>query len=44
MARSLKSFPHHKHIETGAIIESKQIKLSDVLLEIEEAIIDNWKI
>ena len=43
-AKKLKSFPHHKHLKNGAIIESKQIELSEVLEEIEKVILSKWKI
>jgi len=35
-ARENKTFPHHKHIKEGSIVESEQIELSDVLNEIEQ--------
>ena len=35
MARKLRTFPCHKHLKSGEIIESRQIELSDVLEEIE---------
>lgn len=41
-ARKLKSFPCHKHIQSGEIIESKEANLAQVLEEIESAIIDKW--
>lgn len=34
-ARSLKSFPHHKHLQDGRITESAAIGLRDILQEIE---------
>jgi len=36
-ARGLKTFPYHKHLKGGKIIEFRQIGLKDVLAEIEEA-------
>ena len=41
-ARRLESFPDHKHIKDADILESMQMKLSDVLEEIEEIIISKW--
>lgn len=35
-AKGLKTFPYHKHLKGGKIIESQQIGLKDVLAEIEE--------
>jgi len=35
MAKRIKTFPHHKHIKSGEIIESKQMDLRKVLEEIE---------
>ncbi|HDH11057.1 MAG TPA: hypothetical protein ENG83_02425 [Nitrospirae bacterium] len=35
-ARKVKTFPYHKHLEDGSIIDSGQLELSDVLDEIEE--------
>ena len=34
-AKGIKTFPHHKHLKGGTIIESRQVKLSDVISEIE---------
>ncbi len=34
-AKVIKTFPNHKHLKDGSIIESKEIDLSDVLKEIE---------
>jgi hypothetical protein len=34
-AKGAKTFPHHKHLKDGAIAESAQVELSDVLGEIE---------
>jgi hypothetical protein len=34
-ARRLKTFPHHKHLRSGEIIESLDVTLADVLKEIE---------
>lgn len=30
-----KTFPRHKHLKNGTIVESQQVKLSDVISEIE---------
>ncbi|PIV06951.1 MAG: hypothetical protein COS57_01530 [Syntrophobacterales bacterium CG03_land_8_20_14_0_80_58_14] len=38
-ARELLSFPHHKHLPDGTIVESCEIALSDVLSMIEEIIL-----
>jgi hypothetical protein len=35
-AKDMTTFPCHKHLKDGTIIESQQMKLSDVLSEIEE--------
>ena len=43
-AKQLISFPNHKHLKNGDIIESKQIELSHVLEEIEEIILSKWEI
>jgi len=34
-ARTIVTFPHHKHVKDGDIIASQQVILSDVLTEIE---------
>ena len=34
-AKGIKTFPHHKHLKGGAIVESRQVNLSDVISEIE---------
>jgi len=34
-AKNIKTFPHHKHLGDGTIVESKQIELSEVIREIE---------
>lgn len=34
-AKGLGSFPHHKHLEDGNIVESAEIGLIDALLEVE---------
>ncbi|MBI4378561.1 MAG: hypothetical protein HY578_05625 [Nitrospinae bacterium] len=39
--RRLKTFPYHKHLKGGEIIESHQIELSDVLEEIERTYIND---
>ena len=36
VAKGIKTFPHHKHLRDGAIIEARQVKLSEVIAEIEE--------
>jgi len=41
-ARSLNSFPNHKHTEDGHIVESHFIGLSMVLEEIFDRIIKDW--
>lgn len=33
--REIKTFPHHKHLRDGSIVESKEIELFDVINEIE---------
>jgi len=38
-AKKTKTFPHHKHLQDGSIVESKQIELSDVINEIERVYI-----
>ena len=30
-----KTSPHHKHLKNGTIVESQQVKLSDIISEIE---------
>lgn len=35
MAKRIKTFPHHKHIKSGEIIESMQMDLRKILEEIE---------
>ena len=42
-AKKLLSFPHHKHTESGTIVESKEMNLKEVLEEIEGKIISNWE-
>ena len=34
-AKEIKTFPHHKHLKSGKIVESRQIELLYVLEEIE---------
>jgi len=34
-AKGIKTFPHHKHLKNGTIVESQQVKLSDIISEIE---------
>ncbi len=34
-AKKIKTFPHHKHLQDGKIVESQSIDLIDVLKEIE---------
>lgn len=41
-ARTLASFPHHKHTQYGEIIESCSLSLAEVLEEIEDSILDSW--
>ena len=38
-AKNIKTFPCHKHLEDGNIIESKQMELSDIINEIENLFI-----
>lgn len=38
-AKGHRTFPHHKHLKSGEIVESHQIELTDVLKEIEEILI-----
>ena len=38
-AKSLKTFPYHKHLEDGNITESKQMELADIIKEIENLFI-----
>jgi hypothetical protein len=38
-AKDIKTFPHHKHLKDGSIVESSHVKLSDVISEIEELFI-----
>ena len=33
--KGIKTFPHHKHLKNGTIVESQQVKLSDIISEIE---------
>lgn len=40
-ATEIKTFPHHKHLKSGKIIESHAVELSDVLEEIERMILKN---
>lgn len=42
-AKDIKTFPYHKHLGDGSIIESNQIELFNVLNEIEESYIINDK-
>ncbi len=39
-AKSLTSFPHHKHLESDKIVDSREIYLSEVLTEIGNLIIN----
>lgn len=41
-AKKLSSFPHHKHIANGDIVESESVNLWDVLEEIEKIILEKW--
>jgi len=34
-AKNIKTFPHHKHLGDGTIVESKQVELSEIIREIE---------
>ncbi len=34
-AKRIKTYPHHKHLKNGTIVESQQVKLSDIISEIE---------
>ena len=43
-AKELPSFPHHKHTKSGEILTSKPIELSEVLEEIEDILLETWKI
>jgi len=36
----LKTFPHHKHIITGAVVESNEPDIEEILIEIENHISD----
>lgn len=38
-AKNIKTFPCHKHLEDGNIIESKHLELSDIINEIENLFI-----
>lgn len=38
-AKSLASYPHHKHLENGEIVQSREMSLSEVFTEIENMII-----
>lgn len=40
-ATEIKTFPHHKHLKSGKIIESHAVELTDVLEEIERMILKN---
>ncbi len=40
-AKDIKTFPHHRHLSDGTIVESKQVELSDVIREIEGLYITN---
>lgn len=40
-AKEIKTFPHHKHLKSGKIIESHAVELTDVLEEIERMILKN---
>lgn len=42
-AKSLTTFPHHKHTESGSIVDSHPVSLSEVLEEIEILILDHWE-
>ena len=37
-ARTLKSYPHHKHLDKKGIVESREVNLTEVLDEIESLI------
>lgn len=39
-AKKLASFPHHKHLGNGMIVESKPVNFWDVLEEIEKIILE----
>ena len=43
-ARTLASFPHHKHTQHGEIIESWPISVAEVLEEIEDSVLDSWNV
>ena len=38
-AKGMKTFPHHKHLKNGAIVESREVNLSDVISEIEDMLV-----
>jgi hypothetical protein len=38
-AKGIKTFPYHKHLKNGTIVESQQVKLSDIISEIEGLLI-----
>ena len=40
-AKDIKTFPYHKHLKDGTIAESGNVKLSDVISEIEGLFIPN---
>jgi hypothetical protein len=42
-ARSLNSFPHHKHTQDGKMIESHPVGLEEVLAEILQHILRSWE-
>lgn len=42
-ARHLNSFPHHKHMQDGAIEESRSVTLSEVIDEIQNIILKAWE-
>ncbi len=42
-AKDLNTFPHHKHTESGSIVGSHSVSLSEVLEEIEKLILNHWE-
>ncbi len=39
-AKQLATFPHHKHLVDGTIVESREMQLHEVLIEIEKMMVE----
>ena len=43
-AKSLSSYPHHKHLESGEIVKADPVELSEFLKKIEKIILIKWNL